>query len=379
MADQDTSSVPSSGSSNPFSKSSNPSTNSSQPERSTASCEEDFRFLSLADIKSEHHGFQNRAKWETCHIAFCATPSFLRRGEPNQGLRSRMSCHGHIARHGTLETVYIGIGIKYNDDPLETELLFVFDVPDSTTARTIVHQCVDVYKNQDWLQFLALLEPVREPLYEMVQGDCRLNNLEPDLPGPVRIHWEQLEAVVADVPVYALAEVDAFEEIARYKAYKVVIEGETYVYKLAQNTGMLRREVELLRTMHELREKEGCKLRTPELVGMIGMDSEYPGILTTYIPSPVSLSYLVECEPRVSRAERQKWYSQISETVRNLHENGYCWGDAKPDNVVIDADREAWVVDFDGGYTAGWVDEELANTVAGDLQGLERIHSYLKL
>lgn len=53
-----------------------------------------------------------------------------------------------------------------------------------------------------------------------------------------------------------------------------------------------------------------------------------------------------------------------------------CWhhrGDVKSDNVLIDGQDDAWVIDFGGGYTEGWVDKECSETLAGDAQELTNI------
>lgn len=57
---------------------------------------------------------------------------------------------------------------------------------------------------------------------------------------------------------------------------------------------------------------------------------------------------------------------------------GAVLGDVKPDNVLIDTQDDAYIIDFGGGYTRGWVDKELANTAEGDLQGLQRISEFLE-
>jgi hypothetical protein len=77
--------------------------------------------------------------------------------------------------------------------------------------------------------------------------------------------------------------------------------------------------------------------------------------------------------------QRQTWYKVIVDTVTALHEVGIIWGDVKPDNIMIDRDNKAWVIDFGGGYTEGWVDEDKQQTVEGDLQGLQRIRAHLGL
>jgi tRNA A-37 threonylcarbamoyl transferase component Bud32 len=81
----------------------------------------------------------------------------------------------------------------------------------------------------------------------------------------------------------------------------------------------------------------------------------------------------------VSPTQRQKWKMQINETVRRLHEHGLVWGDVKPENVIIDRSACAWLIDFGGSGTDGWVDEDVKETVAGDLQGLQRVVEFLGL
>jgi hypothetical protein len=49
------------------------------------------------------------------------------------------------------------------------------------------------------------------------------------------------------------------------------------------------------------------------------------------------------------------------------------WGDAKTANVLIDKKDDAWLIDFGGGNTEVWIDEELWDTKEGDLQALEKI------
>ncbi|WAO87261.1 Protein kinase domain-containing protein [Fusarium falciforme] len=60
-----------------------------------------------------------------------------------------------------------------------------------------------------------------------------------------------------------------------------------------------------------------------------------------------------------------------------LHNAGVVWGDAKPDNVLIDSSQDAWVVDFGGGYTEEWVPKTLAGTTEGDLVALEKIVEFI--
>lgn len=74
---------------------------------------------------------------------------------------------------------------------------------------------------------------------------------------------------------------------------------------------------------------------------------------------------------------RKRWQTQIKESLGHLHQRGLVWGDAKAGNILIDKSDNAWIVDFGGGYTRGWVDKEKAGTVEGDLQALEKIMDLL--
>ena len=61
----------------------------------------------------------------------------------------------------------------------------------------------------------------------------------------------------------------------------------------------------------------------------------------------------------------------------HFHSHNIIWGDAKAANVLIDADEDAYLIDFGGGYTDGWVEKEKSNSTEGDLQGLANIKRYL--
>lgn len=74
---------------------------------------------------------------------------------------------------------------------------------------------------------------------------------------------------------------------------------------------------------------------------------------------------------------KEKWASQIRQTVELLHQHGLIWGGGKPDSIIIDEQDNAWLIDFGGGYTRGWIDEDLAETKEGDEQALNRIMELL--
>ncbi|KAJ6445055.1 ankyrin repeats (3 copies) domain-containing protein [Purpureocillium lavendulum] len=76
-------------------------------------------------------------------------------------------------------------------------------------------------------------------------------------------------------------------------------------------------------------------------------------------------------------ALREKWVSQLRAAVAGLHDLGFVWGDVKADNVLIDEDDNAILIDLEGGSTDEWVDREIGDTVEGDLQGLERLVDFI--
>jgi len=61
------------------------------------------------------------------------------------------------------------------------------------------------------------------------------------------------------------------------------------------------------------------------------------------------------------------------QTVIELHKQDIIWGDAKPDNIVIDECDNAWLIDFAGGFTEPWVDRKLCESCEGDLQAVGKI------
>lgn len=104
------------------------------------------------------------------------------------------------------------------------------------------------------------------------------------------------------------------------------------------------------------------------------------GLLREYIPSKDSLNDLKQDGfPGMPREIRHKWARQIKETVNHLHAIGVVWGDAKPGNIVIDSNGDAWLIDFGGGWTEGWVEKELEETVEGDQLAVERIVRFLSI
>ncbi|RAH42551.1 uncharacterized protein BO95DRAFT_504127 [Aspergillus brunneoviolaceus CBS 621.78] len=123
------------------------------------------------------------------------------------------------------------------------------------------------------------------------------------------VDWNVIEDEMRDTPVFRLSKIERFRDVERGKVYKVDIRGATFAYKMTYGTESLQREISMLRNMEQCSEEERL-LRVPKLEEIIGIGTQYAGILITYIPSPASLADLMTADNdgEVSIAERQKWY-----------------------------------------------------------------------
>ncbi|KAI1176343.1 hypothetical protein F4777DRAFT_271409 [Nemania sp. FL0916] len=164
---------------------------------------------------------------------------------------------------------------------------------------------------------------------------------------------------------------------------KVSVGGEEMCCKSGNDIDRaLEREFECLRKVAQ--SPLAPSIRVPELLGLITKSEEEPeiiiGILEEYIPTGTihTLVDLEDLSVEVSAQSIQKWGTQIQKTLDSLHKVGVIWGDGKPQNILIHEETdEAWVIDFGGGYTRGWVDEKLMETLEGDEQAVTKILEYL--
>ncbi|TVY41275.1 hypothetical protein LOCC1_G006473 [Lachnellula occidentalis] len=130
------------------------------------------------------------------------------------------------------------------------------------------------------------------------------------------------------------------------------------------------------------RSKHALSIRVPRLTGLVTSsdNGQTIGILEEYIPTDVKdLPTLRDVDTAtIDLSRRKKWAFQIREMVHLMHEIGVVWGDGKPHNVLIHKDTDdAWLIDFGGGWTDGWVDENLRETREGDEQATGRIAEFL--
>lgn len=122
--------------------------------------------------------------------------------------------------------------------------------------------------------------------------------------------------------------------------------------------------------------------RIPRFHAIVESKHGIVGFLEDYIESTGNLfDYISGFDylgiPEATEEEKRRWIRQIEKEMQFLHHHGIVWGDAKAENVLIDMERNAWLIDLGGSWTLGWVDREMNETMEGDLQGLERISAPL--
>ncbi|KAK0751549.1 hypothetical protein B0T18DRAFT_402768 [Schizothecium vesticola] len=181
-------------------------------------------------------------------------------------------------------------------------------------------------------------------------------------PSAIEVSFGRPEYALSHIPTRVLVELDDsgqktvcfFKEFAR--GYRLESELEAHL-RVCKST--LRSEVRVIR-----------------LRGLVAVDDgQIAGLLLTYVDHRRENDGLVFQESLLHTPIplRQRWATQIQETVEQLHNAGIVWGDAKLDNVMIDKNNDAWLIDLGGGYTKGWVDKDMAGTKEGDLQGVAKI------
>ncbi|PVH90164.1 hypothetical protein DM02DRAFT_684673 [Periconia macrospinosa] len=120
----------------------------------------------------------------------------------------------------------------------------------------------------------------------------------------------------------------------------------------------IQREINALR---RIREKTLADyVRIPSLIGLITSENGVLGFLMDYIvtiPRVPNIAWYKMGSITVS--ERKKWYHQVRDMLEWIHDISLVWGDIKAENVVIDEQGNAWVIDFGGSYTDVWVDQNL--------------------
>ncbi|KAL9115639.1 MAG: hypothetical protein Q9227_000007 [Pyrenula ochraceoflavens] len=153
----------------------------------------------------------------------------------------------------------------------------------------------------------------------------------------------------------------------------VDITSSRYYFKAVQDHSSFLRELAILLRLQETRLHK--KYRLPTIHSLVHYSNDYNrilGVLLNRIDSDCTLADHIR-DNKPSRSLNEKWNSQIRDTVRALHRHGVIWGDVKPENILIDQEHNAWLIDFGGGFNSGYVDKDVMETVDGDWQGVSRI------
>ena len=192
--------------------------------------------------------------------------------------------------------------------------------------------------------------------------------------------WD-MRSLQSSFPIFDPADVDVPYSDGRF-IYDIIprqvsIKGKTVFYKSCWSPYDAVEEVEKYARIYA----SGMptqQLSTSRLFGIVAdKNGQTKGLLYDWIETEGTgtLTSAINADTPVSL--REKWASQIRSAVAGLHSLGVIWGDAKPDNVLIDMDNNAVVIDLEGGTTREWVDRDVGNTVAGDLQGLNRLIDFI--
>ncbi|KAK7414162.1 hypothetical protein QQX98_006948 [Neonectria punicea] len=190
-----------------------------------------------------------------------------------------------------------------------------------------------------------------------------------------------------NLPRFSTKDIQVLENIL-YNGYiaRVAVDGKEMCSKAGDNKGpeAAQRELECLWKITT--SPYTTTIRVPKLLGLIEVSAEKRavGFVADFIPVSATweLSTLgsIEAVSEVAKDRRKKWASQVQETVHLLHQIGVVWGDGKASNVLIHRDTDdAWIIDFGGGWTDGWVTPELSGTVEGDDMAVEKIFEFLEV
>jgi hypothetical protein len=189
--------------------------------------------------------------------------------------------------------------------------------------------------------------------------------------------------VCSSFPLFKPSELQQLEERDRIgppstKPTKVQLPDGTVSFLKVAHSGEQRSLLDEVKAYTQIQDASlDISLRISRLIGIV-RDEEgiVYGLLLTFIDCH-NKTLFCAAKPGSDKTLRQKWLQQVTETVTQLHLAGIAWGDAKPDNVLIDRGGDAWLIDFGSSYTEGWVPRDLAGTIEGDEVGLQRMREFL--
>ncbi|KAM7182833.1 hypothetical protein V8F33_013982 [Rhypophila sp. PSN 637] len=139
------------------------------------------------------------------------------------------------------------------------------------------------------------------------------------------------------------------------------------------------RELNILAEIRKAKSNVGLKSRVSQLKALVMYGDGIVGMLIEKIPTRFeTLDDVLTGKVDMPLLLRKQWAAQIENTVEELHRHDIVWGDAKPQNIVIDECDNTWLIDFGGGFSRAWVEPQLAETVEGDLQAVKKMREKLE-
>jgi len=131
--------------------------------------------------------------------------------------------------------------------------------------------------------------------------------------------------------------------------------------------------------LNDIKEKHVAKgqIKLPGLLGIVVVsgesEEECVGVLINLITAPPFGMDLLSPGCWARHELHEQWEQQVTATVEELHAHGVVWGDVNAGNVVIDKALDAWVIDFGGMNNPEFLDDDKAETIEGDWQGVRRL------
>ncbi|KAK6367215.1 hypothetical protein LTR64_008076 [Lithohypha guttulata] len=216
-----------------------------------------------------------------------------------------------------------------------------------------------------------------------VPGDTRITGGDECSYTPAQyilpLKTENLPLGCSTLPRFAARQIRVDDHDPRRGVYgKVPIpEGGNMYFKPREEA----REKEFDRELSILNDiKKKClakgEIKLPDLQGIVvsgDVEETCIGMLMNVIPTSSFGIDLTRPECWAQGELHKKWEQQVIATVEVLHTHDIIWGDVNAGNIVIDEALNAWVIDFGGRNNPEFVDDDKAETIEGDWQGVERL------
>lgn len=220
--------------------------------------------------------------------------------------------------------------------------------------------------------------------FQLVTINGRAQIVRQDNPGLNTQLFFSINIGTSALPTFAMRDIQVLKKLRGSYITKVLVEGQERCCKISNNMtqAAVQREFDCLSQVMAAANIKS-PFRVPKLVGLIHAPGDHHngqvvGIIEEFIDSAPGYSTLQRTgRQNVSESQKRKWAEQVRRTVEDLHQIGVVWGDGKTDNVLLDVNEDAWLIDFGGGWTQNWVDENLAGTVEGDMQAVQKIERFL--